>query len=57
MIYEIYVGNDLLVRALSIEDLMYYISLNDLSIIEESEDLDNNIVTIDCEYRDQEVSI
>lgn len=57
MVYEIYVGNDLLVRALSIEDLMYYISLNDLSIIEESEDLENNIVTIDCERRDQEVSI
>lgn len=52
MFYEIYVGNDLLVRALSIEDLMYYISLNDLSIIEESEDLENNIVTIDCERRD-----
>lgn len=52
MTYEIYVGNDKLVTALSIEDVMYYIDTYGLSIIEESEDLDTYVVTLDCEYRD-----
>lgn len=37
------------ISVLSIEDLMYYIQVNGLSIIEENEDLENNVITIDCE--------
>lgn len=33
----------------NVEDLMYYINVNDLYIIEENEDLENNVITIDCE--------
>lgn len=56
MQYEIYVGNDLIVTALSIEDVMYYINVNDLSIIEENEDFDTHTVIIDCENK-QEANI
>ena len=38
-----------IISVLSIEDLMYYIQVNGLSIIEENEDLENNVITIDCE--------
>ncbi len=51
MIYEIYVGNNLLTTELSIEDVMYYIIINGLSIIDENEDLDNNTIQINCEYK------
>lgn len=57
MIYEIYVGNNLHTTELSIEDVMYYIIINGLSIIDENEDLDNNPIQINCEYKHQEVSI
>lgn len=57
MIYEIYVGNNLRTTELSIEDVMYYIIENDLSIIDENEDLDTNTIQINCEYKHQEVSI
>lgn len=49
MSYEVYVNGKLEISVLSIEDLMYYIQVNGLSIIEENEDLENNVVTIDCE--------
>ena len=49
MIYEVYVNGKMEISVLSIEDLMYYINVNGLSIIEEKEDLENNVVTIDCE--------
>lgn len=49
MKYEIYVGNDLIVEALSIEDLLYYLNVNQLTIIEETEDLENNTIILDCE--------
>lgn len=49
MVYEVYVNGKKLASVLSIEDLMYYINVNDLSIIEENEDLENNVITIDCE--------
>lgn len=49
MIYEVYVNGKKEISVLSIEDLMYYINVNSLSIIEENEDLENNIITIDCE--------
>lgn len=49
MVYEVYVNGKLAVSVLSIEDLMYYVNVNGLSIIEENEDLENNVVTIDCE--------
>lgn len=49
MVYEVYVNGKKLTSALSIEDLMYYINVNDLSILEENEDLENNVITIDCE--------
>lgn len=55
MKYEIYVGNDLIVTALSIEDLLYYINVNQLEIIEETEDIKNNTIILDCENR-QEVN-
>lgn len=48
MEYEVYVNGEKLASVLSIEDLMYYISVNDLSIIDENEDLENNVITIDC---------
>lgn len=49
MIYEVYVNGKKEISVLSIEDLMYYINVNNLSIIEENEDLENNTITIDCE--------
>lgn len=49
MSYEVYVNGKLEISVLSIEDLMYYIQVNGLSIIEENEDLENNVITIDCE--------
>lgn len=49
MVYEVYVNGKLAVSVLSLEDLMYYINVNGLSIIEENKDLENNVVTIDCE--------
>lgn len=49
MSYEVYVNCKMEINVLSIEDLMYYIQVNGLSIIEENEDLENNVVTIDCE--------
>lgn len=49
MVYEVYVNGKKLDSVLSIEDLMYYINVNDLSILEENEDLENNVITIDCE--------
>ena len=49
MIYEVYVNGKKAISVLSIEDLMYYINVNNLSIIEENEDLENNVITIDCE--------
>lgn len=49
MTYEVYVNGKLEVSVLSIEDLMYYINVNGLAIIEENEDLENNVITIDCE--------
>lgn len=48
MIYEIYVGNNLQTTTLSIEDTMYYIIDCGLSIIDEIEDLENNVVKITC---------
>lgn len=51
MKYEIYVGNDLIVTTLSIEDLLYYINVNQLEIIEETEDIKNNTIILDCENR------
>lgn len=57
MVYEIYVGNNLHTTELGIEDVMYYIIINGLSIIDENEDLDNNTIQINCEYKHQEVSI
>ncbi len=51
MIYEIYVGNNLHTIELSIEDVMYYIIENSLVIIDENEDLDNNTIQINCEYK------
>ena len=51
MVYEIYVGNNLHVIELSIEDVMHYIIENGLSIIDENEDLDNNTIQINCEYK------
>lgn len=49
MKYEVYVNGKMVIGVLSIEDLIYYINLNSLSIIEENEDLENNVITIDCE--------
>ena len=49
MAYEVYVNGEMVICVLSIEDLMYYIITNCLSIIEENEDLENNVITIDCE--------
>lgn len=49
MVYEVYVNGKMEISVLSIEDLIYYINVNDLSIIEENEDLENNVITIDCE--------
>lgn len=49
MVYEVYVKGKKLASVLSIADLMYYISEYDLFIIEENEDLENNVITIDCE--------
>ena len=49
MVYVVYVNGKLVCEVLSIEDLMYYINVNSLSIIEENEDLENNKVIIDCE--------
>lgn len=49
MKYEVYVNGKMVIDVLSIEDLMYYINVNSLSIIEENEDLENNVITIDCE--------
>lgn len=49
MSYEVYVNGKMEISVLSIEDLMYYINVNGLSIIEENEDLENNSITIDCE--------
>lgn len=49
MIYEVYVNGKKEISVLSIEDLMYYINVNGLYIIEENEDLENNIIIIDCE--------
>lgn len=48
MVYEIYVGNNLFKTLLSIEDTMYYIIDNGLSIVDEYEDLDNNCIKITC---------
>lgn len=52
MQYEMYVGNNLVATALSIEDVMYYIDTLGLSIINEDEDLENFVVALDCEYID-----
>lgn len=49
MKYEVYVNGKMVISVLSIEDLMYYIITNGLSILEENEDLENNVITIDCE--------
>lgn len=49
MSYEVYVNGKMEISVLSIEDLIYYINVNGLSIIEENEDLENNVITIDCE--------
>lgn len=51
MIYEMWVGNNLVATALSIEDVMYYIDTLGLSIIEEDEDLTINTIFINCEYK------
>ena len=51
MVYEIYVGNNLHTIELSIEDVMYYIIENDLSIIDENEDLEVNAIQINCKYK------
>ena len=48
MVYEIYVGNNLQQTLLSIEDTMYYIIDAGLSIVDEDEDLENNVVKITC---------
>lgn len=48
MVYEIYVGNNLFKTLLSIEDTMYYIIDNGLSIVDEYKDLDNNCIKITC---------
>lgn len=52
MIYEIYVGNNLLVTALSIEDVMYCIMSNNLSIVDEDEDIEFNTIKINCVVND-----
>ena len=57
MTYEIYVGNNLHVTELSIEDVMVYIIENGLSIVDKNEDLEANTIQINCEYKHQEVSI
>lgn len=49
MIYEVYVNGKKAISVLSIEDLIYYININNLFIIAENEDLENNVITIDCE--------
>lgn len=49
MIYEVYVNGKMEISALSIEDLTSYIQVNGLSIVEKNEDLENNVITIDCE--------
>ena len=49
MTYEVYVNGKMKISVLSIEDLMYYIQVNGLSIIEKNKDLENNVITIDCE--------
>lgn len=49
MTYEVIVNGKLVCEVLSIEDLLYYINVNSLSIIEETEDLENNKIIIDCE--------
>ena len=49
MSYEVYVNGKIEISVLSIEDLIYYINVNGLVIIEENEDLENNVITIDCE--------
>ena len=51
MTYEIYVGNNLHVTELSIEDVMVYIIENGLSIVDENEDLEANTIQINCEYK------
>lgn len=48
MRYEIRVNGTLVITVLSIEDLMYYIIDNDLSIVDEVEDCERNFVTINC---------
>lgn len=49
MKYDVYVNGKMVISVLSIEDLMYYIITNGLSILEENEDLENSVITIDCE--------
>lgn len=49
MVYEVYVNGKKSASVLSIEDLMYYINVNDLYILDENEYLENNVITIDCE--------
>lgn len=49
MSYEVYVNGKMEISVLSIGDLIYYINVNGLFIIEETEDLENNVITIDCE--------
>lgn len=49
MTYGVYVNGKMEISVLSIEDLMYYIQANGLFIIEENEDLENKVITINCE--------
>ncbi len=49
MTYEVYVNGGLVCKVLSVEDLLYCIITNHLSIINEDEDLENNKIIIDCE--------
>ena len=51
MIYVVYVNGKKANTSYSIEDVMYYIDTFGLSIINEDEDLENFVVTLDCEYK------
>lgn len=47
--YVICANGKVVANLLSFEDTMYYINSHNLSIIEETEDFENFVITLDCE--------
>ncbi len=52
MIYQIYSNGILVSCSYSFEDAMFFIWDGDLSIIEECEDLEENVIKLYCEDKD-----